>query len=149
MELIAGVRRVLQAVVCCVAVIITSSAVSAQQHSFTDSFIPEERAQSGLSKLTTEELTALDKAFVRVFVDLVSKIQEAPTRGTTAPVPSQQDEFSLYNSSGAATAFIEPSDDLTIYLWSGEPVTYIVEESVCGVQRQASGLVSERRDPRP
>ena len=37
---------------------------------------------------------------------------------------SQNDEISLFNSKGIATAYID-TDDLTIYLWDGKPVAYL------------------------
>lgn len=37
-----------------------------------------------------------------------------------------QDEISLFNSDGEATAYIDTEDDdLTIYLWGGKPVAYL------------------------
>ena len=49
------------------------------------------------------------------------------------PSPSFGDsEISLFNSYGDAVAYIDVYDDLTIYLWDGEPVAYIDNEDVYG-----------------
>ena len=43
---------------------------------------------------------------------------------------SAQDEISLFNSDGDATAYIDTEDDdLTIYLWGGKPVAYLHKKS--------------------
>lgn len=43
---------------------------------------------------------------------------------------SAQDEISLFNSDGEATAYIDTEDDdLTIYLWGGKPVAYLYKKS--------------------
>ena len=43
---------------------------------------------------------------------------------------SAQDEISLFNSDGDATAYIDTEDDdLTIYLWGGKPVAYMFKKS--------------------
>lgn len=34
------------------------------------------------------------------------------------------EEISLYDSEGAAIAYIDTSNDMTIYLWEGDPVAY-------------------------
>lgn len=47
------------------------------------------------------------------------------------PVLAQDDELSLYSSSGKAVAYIVESD-ATIYLWSGEPVAYLKDNDVYG-----------------
>jgi hypothetical protein len=36
----------------------------------------------------------------------------------------------LFDSQRKAVAYLEPGDDSTIYLWSGEPVAYLVDESI-------------------
>jgi hypothetical protein len=41
-----------------------------------------------------------------------------------------EDELSLYNPFGEATAYI--AEDLTIYLWSGTPVAYLSEDKKGG-----------------
>jgi hypothetical protein len=41
-----------------------------------------------------------------------------------------EDDLSLYNSFGEATAYI--AEDLTIYFWSGKPVAYLSEDKKGG-----------------
>jgi hypothetical protein len=41
-------------------------------------------------------------------------------------------EISLYDSDGEAVAYIDTSDDFTIYLWKGKPVAYLDNSSVYG-----------------
>jgi hypothetical protein len=38
----------------------------------------------------------------------------------------QAAEVSLFDASGKAVAYIDTDDELTIYLWSGKPVAYLV-----------------------
>lgn len=43
---------------------------------------------------------------------------------------SAQDEISLFNSDGEATAYIDTEDDdLTIYLWGGKPVRISIRKA--------------------
>ena len=42
------------------------------------------------------------------------------------------DGFSFYDSRGRAAAYFEESNDLVVYLWSGEPVAYLDDESIFG-----------------
>lgn len=60
--------------------------------------------------------------------------QVAPPPGgaLTRPQAPKDDEFSFYDSQGKATAYLELSDGLTFYLWSGEPAAYLDGESVFG-----------------
>ena len=44
-------------------------------------------------------------------------------------VVAAQDEISLFNREGRASAYIVLGDDLNIYLWSGDPVAYLVRDS--------------------
>jgi hypothetical protein len=39
-----------------------------------------------------------------------------------------QNELSLFDSQGRASAYVVTDDGFTIYLWSGEPVAYLVSE---------------------
>lgn len=49
---------------------------------------------------------------------------------TTAAVGSDEDEISLFDSTGKATAYI--AEELTIYLWSGKPVAYLDKDDADG-----------------
>lgn len=40
-----------------------------------------------------------------------------------------QDELPFFDGKGRASAYVVTEDDLTIYLWSGEPVAYLVRDS--------------------
>ena len=51
-------------------------------------------------------------------------------------------EISLFNSNGEAVAYIAVDDDLTIYLWSGDPVAYIDDEDVYGFNGKHLGWFS-------
>lgn len=52
---------------------------------------------------------------------------------TVALTASAKDrEISLFDSDGEAVAYIVTSDDATIYLWSGKPVTYLDGKSIYG-----------------
>ena len=50
------------------------------------------------------------------------------------------EQITLFNSSGVATAYIDTDDGLTIYLWNGTPVAYLVTNGV--VANQANGFVA-------
>ncbi len=43
---------------------------------------------------------------------------------------ANDDEISLYDSTGKATAYV--AEELTIYLWSGKPVAYLDKDSAGG-----------------
>jgi hypothetical protein len=71
------------------------------------------------------------------------KAPGSPSRSGTPTQPARpdrfpqlevrpDDEFSFYDSQGRAAAYFEPSGGLTAYLWSGEPVGYLDDESIFG-----------------
>jgi hypothetical protein len=43
-----------------------------------------------------------------------------------------EDEVSLFDHAGKATAYIAVDDELTIYLWAGKPVAYLEKDSEGG-----------------
>jgi hypothetical protein len=45
---------------------------------------------------------------------------------------AQAREITLFDSEGEAVAYIDTSDEATIYLWSGKPVTYLDGNSIYG-----------------
>lgn len=45
-----------------------------------------------------------------------------------ATAAAADDDISLYDSTGAAVAYISPSDQMTIYLWDGTPVAYLDQD---------------------
>lgn len=57
--------------------------------------------------------------------------EPAPFRVPEVGAPAD-DEFTFYDSRARATAYIEASSGLVIYLWSGEPVAYLDRESIFG-----------------
>ena len=73
-----------------------------------------------------------------------------------ATLARSDDEVTLFNGGGKAQAYIALGDEMTIYLWSGKPVTYLDRDSsggfhlygfngkhlgwfVCGVARDHEG----------
>jgi hypothetical protein len=56
-------------------------------------------------------------------------LDQASGIGATAPVDSS---IALFDSQRRAVAYLDPDDDHTIYLWSGEPVAYVVDGSIYG-----------------
>lgn len=97
----------------------------------TDLFSAEEKKRAGISKLSSEEVTALNEAIFRVFVDLNSERTSAKVRGSG----SQSDgaDLDFYDSRGRAVAYIAAEDEGgTVYLWDGKPVAYLDEESIFG-----------------
>jgi hypothetical protein len=45
--------------------------------------------------------------------------------GALSAAVRAEDEVALFNGAGKAEAYIDLSDDLTIYLWNGKPVAYL------------------------
>jgi hypothetical protein len=42
------------------------------------------------------------------------------------------EEIALFNSDGTAIAYIDTDDEMTIYMWNGEPVAYLEKDSIYG-----------------
>lgn len=53
------------------------------------------------------------------------------------------EEITLYNSDGAAVAYVDSEDDMTIYLWKGKPVAYLENGSVWGFNGKHLGWFSK------
>ena len=53
-----------------------------------------------------------------------------------------KNEISLFNSNGEAVAYIALDYELTIYLWSGNPVAYLDDEDVYGFNGKHLGWFS-------
>jgi hypothetical protein len=49
-----------------------------------------------------------------------------------APTGTLADDVALFDGAGKASAYIAVDDELTIYLWSGEPVAYLEQDSAGG-----------------
>jgi hypothetical protein len=58
--------------------------------------------------------------------------QTAPPSSRELGASRKTDEFSFFDSRGQASAYLDLGGDLTFFLWSGEPVAYLVEESIYG-----------------
>ena len=70
----------------------------------------------------------------------------APTQPENSPTQNAylDDEFSFFDSTGRAAAYIEPSDDMTFYLWTGEPVAYLHVKSIFGFNGKHLGWYQNR-----
>ena len=55
------------------------------------------------------------------------------------PAPSDADAMSFYDAQGKATAYIALDDGLTVYMWTGEPVAYVEDDSFFGVNGKHLG----------
>ena len=73
-----------------------------------------------------------------------------PSRpGQALELTTRNDEFSFYDSRGSATAYLDLSAGLTFYLWSGEAVAYLDDDSLYGFNGKhlgwyQNGLVYDR-----
>jgi hypothetical protein len=97
----------------------------------TSTMSPEEFRRCGLNKLTPDELKALNTWMLRTMV----RVRTAESM--------MSDEGALFDASGTAVAYIEPGEDLTIYLWSGKPVAYLVEDSIYGFNGKHLGWLRD------
>jgi hypothetical protein len=89
---------------------------------------PDEFRGAGLSKLTPAELQSLNAALIRVFVEIGKETPQSSLRPLSENRAGNTTEF--FDSKGAAIAYFD--DDETLYLWSGEPVAYVAEDSLFG-----------------
>jgi len=96
----------------------------------TDLLTAEETKRAGLSKLTPDEISALNGALLRVLVELTTRVQKPEASPTRSAAVS--DDLALYDARGRAVAYFAADHDLAIYLWSGEPVAYLDDDSVYG-----------------
>jgi hypothetical protein len=88
---------------------------------------PDEFRGAGLNKLTPGELQSLNVALIRLFVEIG---KETPTNSRLLSENRAGSTTEFFDSKGAAIAYFE--DDDTLYLWSGEPVAYMVDDSLFG-----------------
>jgi hypothetical protein len=81
-----------------------------------------------------------------------SKQVERPRSGARQNAPSlprdfsgrrTTDEFSFFDSRGRASAYLDLGDGLTFFLWSGEPVAYLVGDSIYGFNGRHLGWYKE------
>jgi hypothetical protein len=108
----------------------------------TDLFSADETRRSGLSKLDSAEVDALNSAIVRVMLDLRRREgnKSAPTSHGGA---ADEDDLDFYDSSGRAVAYASADHELTIYLWSGRPVAYLDKENVYGFNGKHLGWLNQ------
>lgn len=59
---------------------------------------------------------------------------------STFCIAADDDEISLFDSTGTATAYI--AEELTIYLWSGKPVAYLDTDDAGGFSTSVDSMVS-------
>lgn len=109
----------------------------------TDLLTSSERSASGLSKLSPEELRALNNALFRVFMT----IQSLPTSPSPSSVPGgkplSSDDLNFFDSQGRPAVFLDPKNDMTFFLWSGEPVAYLDKENVYGFNGKHLGWLHD------
>ena len=48
------------------------------------------------------------------------------------PIHAHAREITLFDQTGPPVAYIDTSDELTVYLWDGDPVAYLEDESMYG-----------------
>lgn len=94
----------------------------------TSLLTPTERQAAGLNKLSSAELQALNAGLSRVFASLLvaSDSPRSISAGRAA------DELDLFDSEGRAVAYLDPTEELTLYLWAGQPVAYLEGENIYG-----------------
>ncbi len=54
------------------------------------------------------------------------------------------EELTIYDSEGRAQAYIDTDNDLTIYIWSGEPVAYLDKDSIYGFNGKHLGWIDSK-----
>ena len=86
----------------------------------TDLMTKEEFRACGLHKLTNDELVRLNAWLLKAVVALAGAATNAG------------DDVPLYDKTGAAIAYLDPADEMTIYMWAGKPVAYVSGKSVYG-----------------
>lgn len=106
----------------------------------TDLFSADEVKNTGISKLSLNEVTALNAAFFRVFGILTSV---SVTRNGIAPKAFNSDDLEFYDSLGQAVAYVAADQDLTVYLWTGEPVAYLNDDSLFGFNGKHMGWLKD------
>lgn len=70
---------------------------------------------------------------------------QAPTLDRRPAASAYHDEFSFFDSRGRAVAYLDISQELVFYLWSGQPVAYLDNESVYGFNGKHLGWYQNGR----
>lgn len=107
----------------------------------TDLFTADEFRKAGLSKLSTDEISALNAAIFRVFVKINSPSESTAVTETKPRAETQSLDY--YDSRGRAVAYIDEDgdEDATFYLWDGKPVAYLDEDNVYGFNGKHLGWI--------
>jgi hypothetical protein len=96
----------------------------------TDLFSADERVKSGISKLSSSELAALNGAIFRILMEMNLRSKSTGVSSTGSSGNSLNLDF--YDSRGRAAAYVDGDESLTIYLWDGKPVAYLDEDNIYG-----------------
>jgi len=126
--------------------LVLSSAVSGGQAptdapKITDLFTADDFRKAGLSKLSAEEIAALNAAIFRVLIKM--NLQSESRISSSASSGVETKDLTFYDSRGKAVAYIDEEDDenSTFYLWDGRPVAYLDDDSVFGFNGKHLGWI--------
>lgn len=72
-----------------------------------------------------------------------SNDERLPWEAQVAVSPSTSNEITVWDRRSIATAYIATDDENTIYLWTGEPVAYLVDDHVYGFNGRHLGWFQE------
>lgn len=79
------------------------------------------------SQTSGDESNTGNSGKVRAVLQAVAEgLAQSSRRTTGSRLSGSEEEISLFNGQGQAVAYIDVDDDLTIYLWGGKPVAYLV-----------------------
>src|SRR6266446_6574835 len=107
----------------------------------TDLFTADDFRKAGLSKLSAEEIAALNAAIFRVLVKM--NLQSESRSTDKVDLGTETKALDFYDSRGKAVAYIDEDDDenSTFYLWDGKPVAYLDDGSVYGFNGKHLGWI--------
>jgi hypothetical protein len=107
----------------------------------TDLFSTDEVKRAGLSKLSSDEIAALNASILRVFVQINTQTDSRKDVGLTSG-RRDSDDLDFYDSHGKAVVYLDDQgDDNTFYLWDGKPVAYLDEDNVYGFNGKHLGWI--------
>jgi hypothetical protein len=106
----------------------------------TDLFSADDFRKAGLSKLSAEEISALNTAIFRVLVKM--KLQSGSQSSDDVSSNTETKGLDFYDSRGRAVAYIDENDESsTFYLWDGKPVAYLDDDNVYGFNGKHLGWI--------
>jgi hypothetical protein len=118
-----------------------SQVTSTPNPRITDLFSGDEVKRAGLSKLSAEEIAALNASILRVFVQLNMQSDSRKDLSLTGG-RRESDDLDFYDSLGKAVVYLDDEgDDNTFYLWDGKPVAYLDEDSLYGFNGKHLGWI--------